>query len=306
MLRLKPIDIIYAMIPPRRIALSGGGMKGIAHVGALEVLEQKGLLKGVKEYLGTSAGALIAFCITIGYTLSELRSLCSVLDFTQTQNIDIDGILMFPDTLGLDNGKNVERFLSVLIRAKGFQETITFEEFYQKRPNAPRLRIFATNINTSSVEEFSIKTPRVPIWVAVRASSSIPILFTPVKNPETGNLLVDGALISQFPFYFLSDSEKKETIGISFNIQISNEPVEKYSFFSFFMNCYNSAYKSHDRELYTKWEHRIIDINCDENVTVMFNASQEQKQQIMDLGRTAANTFLNSVKHKPLRRYSMP
>jgi predicted acylesterase/phospholipase RssA len=294
------------MIPPLRIALSGGGMKGIAHVGALEVLEERGLLKSVKEYLGTSAGALIAFCITLGYTLSELRSLCSVLDFSQTQNINIEDILQFPDTLGLDNGKNIERFLSVLIRAKGFKETITFEEFYAIRPNAPRLRIFATNLDTLSVEEFSIKTPRVPIWLSVRASMSIPLLFTPVKNPETGNFLVDGALISQFPFYFLSDEEKKQSIGICFNIQITKEHIEKYTFITFFINCYHSVYKSHDRDLYAKWGHRIIDINCDESLSVMFNASQEQKQMIMNSGIVATKQFLNTVKHRPVRRYSIP
>jgi len=294
------------MIPPLRIALSGGGMKGIAHIGALEALEQRGLLKSVKEYLGTSAGALIAFCITIGYTLSELRSLCSVLDFSQTQNIDIDTILQFPDALGLDNGKNIERFLGVLIRAKGFKETITFEEFYALRPKAPRLRIFATNLDTLSIEEFSIKTPRVPMWLSVRASTSIPLLFTPVKHPETGHLIVDGALISQFPFYFLSDEEKAQSLGICFNIQIVNEQIEKYSFIKFFINCYHSAYKSHDRDLFAKWGHRIIDIKCDESLTIAFNASQEQKQMIMNSGLTAAKNFLSSFKRKPVRRYSLP
>jgi NTE family protein len=294
------------MIPPLRIALSGGGMKGIAHIGALEALEQRGLLKSVKEYLGTSAGALIAFCITIGYTLSELRSLCSVLDFSQTQNIDIDTILQFPDALGLDNGKNIERFLGVLIRAKGFKETITFEEFYALRPKAPRLRIFATNLDTLSIEEFSIKTPRVPMWLSVRASTSIPLLFTPVKHPETGHLIVDGALISQFPFYFLSDTEKAQSLGICFNIQIVNEQIEKYSFIKFFINCYHSVYKSHDRDLFAKWGHRIIDIKCDESLTVAFNASQEQKQMIINSGLTAAKKFLSSLKHKPARRYSLP
>jgi hypothetical protein len=72
------------------------------------------------------------------------------------------------------------------------------------------------------------------------------------------------------------------------------------------MNCYHSAYKSHDRDLFTKWGHRIIDIKCDESLTIAFNASQEQKQMIINSGLTAAKNFLSSFKHKPVRRYSLP
>jgi len=294
------------MIPPRRIALSGGGMMGIAHVGVLEVLEQKGLLKHVKEYVGISAGALISFCITIGYTLSELRSLCSVLDFTQTQSLDIDTILQFPDALGLDNGKNVERFLGVLIRAKGLKDTITFEEFYMKRPSAPKLRIFATNLDTLSLEEFSIKTPRVPLTFAIRASMTIPFLFVPVKNPETNQLLVDGGLISNFPFHHLTDDERKETIGVSFNITSPGEHINKYSIIQFFLHCFLSIYKPRDRLLFSKWSHRIIDITCDMLITLDFHASQEQKLAIMDIGVKAAEIYLSKRGPKPLRRYSLP
>jgi predicted acylesterase/phospholipase RssA len=281
-------------------------MMGIAHVGVLEALEQKGLLKYVKEYVGTSAGALISFCITIGYTLSELRSLCSVLDFTQTQSLDIDSILRFPDALGIDNGKNVERFLGVLIRAKGFKETITFEEFYTKRANAPNLRVFTTNLDTLALEEFSRNTPRVPLTFAIRASMTIPFLFVPVRNPETGQLLVDGGLISNFPFHHLTDSERQETLGVSFNIKSATEQITKYSLIQFFVHCYLSVYKTHDRELFKKWSGRIIDIKCDDYIALDFNASQEQKITIMNIGLNAAETYLRLPYPKPLRRYSMP
>jgi NTE family protein len=294
------------MIPPRRIALSGGGMKGIGHVGALEVLERRNLLSSVKEYLGTSAGALISFCIVIGYSLSELRSLCSVLDFTQTQNLDVDTILNFPNGLGLDDGKNVEKFLSVLIRAKGLSETITFEEFYSKKPSAPRLRVFATHLDTMTMKEFSIQTPRVTLLFAVRASMAIPFLFTPLKD-DLGNLLVDGALISQFPFYQLSDSERSETIGIAFNIVDSPEFVpERHTIITYFVHCIQSAYKHQDRALFLKWGHRIIDIKCNEYISIQFNASNEEKIEIINMGQKAAEAFFLQKGPVPLRRYSLP
>ena len=47
-------------IPPLRIVLSGGGIRAVAHSGALKALEEKGMLVAVKEYIGLSAGGLIA------------------------------------------------------------------------------------------------------------------------------------------------------------------------------------------------------------------------------------------------------
>ena len=79
------------LIPPRRIVLSGGGIRALAHLGALDVLEKKGYLKNVKEYVGVSAGAFVGFSICIGYTISELRMLCSVFDFGLIRSVDPEG-----------------------------------------------------------------------------------------------------------------------------------------------------------------------------------------------------------------------
>ena len=61
---------------PHRIYLSGGGMCAIAHVGVLMELSKRMPLKAVKEWMGVSAGALIAMCQCIGFTLDELYKLC--------------------------------------------------------------------------------------------------------------------------------------------------------------------------------------------------------------------------------------
>jgi predicted acylesterase/phospholipase RssA len=245
--------------------------------------------------------------MVLGYTLSELRTLCSVIDFTKVQNLDADTILQFPEILGIDDARNIEKLLKVLIRAKGFKDTITFEAFYQVRPDAPSLRVFATNLDTLGIEEFGSKTPRVPLWFAVRASSSIPFLFTPALHPETGNSLSDGALISHFPFHHLSDSERRETLGISFNILQTSKPAsEKFNIATFFLNCFLSAYNHQDRDLYSKWGSSIIDIKCSEHIAVKFNATQEERIEIMNLGRAAAEEFFSHPKRHGGRRNSAP
>ena len=120
-------------IPPYRITLSGGGLKGIAHVGALEVLQERGLLKALREYVGISAGALVAFSLCLGSTLSELRMIISLLDFGLIRDLDPETMLNFPETFGLDTGANLEKFLKTILRARRISPTITFAELESLR-----------------------------------------------------------------------------------------------------------------------------------------------------------------------------
>ncbi len=58
---------------PKRIYLSGGGVTVIAHMGVLRELDRRGYLASVREWIGVSAGALRALCLTIGYTIDEIE-----------------------------------------------------------------------------------------------------------------------------------------------------------------------------------------------------------------------------------------
>jgi len=295
------------MIPPLRIALSGGGMFGIAHIGALEVLQQQGQLKCVREYIGTSAGAFIAFCLSIGYTLSELRALITVFNFTQIQNLEPEIMFGFFESYGIDDGTNLEKLLGILLRAKGVSAEITFREFAEKYPERPALRIFATDITRSSLKEFSPKaSPETLLKFAVRASTSIPMIFTPVQD-VSGALFVDGGLITNFPFHNLTDSEKKETIGITFHMsKFRAEPEPITNILDYFKQLYKSAYYHQQERVYKEWSHRIIVIQPVGASPLNFEATSEEKEMLMGAGEAAATIFLKEALQKPKRRYSLP
>ena len=55
------------------LVFEGGGVKGIAYVGALEVLEREGILQDIKRVAGTSAGAMMAVMVGLRYTADEVR-----------------------------------------------------------------------------------------------------------------------------------------------------------------------------------------------------------------------------------------
>jgi predicted acylesterase/phospholipase RssA len=290
-------------IPPLRIAMSGGGMKGIAHVGALEVLQAKGLLKAVKEYVGTSAGALMSFCICIGYTITELKSLCLGFDFTLMQSLDPETMLEMPTTFGLDSGENLQKLLRILLKKKGHSADLTFEDL-----KGIQLRVYAFDLDEGVQREFSAtETPKCPIATAVAASMSVPFYFTPVRDPASGHRLIDGGIIAHFPFHHLTAEERAETIGFSFTRGQGQGSTEVTSIISYILKLAYCVDSHQNQQLYKPgaWGHRIVQIDCGGFPSFQFDSATEQKAMLIAAGAAAAEKFLGRVRPAPSRRNSV-
>ena len=287
--------------------MSGGGMLGLAHVGALDVLESHGLLRCVKEYVGISAGSLVAFSICIGYTIAEMRNINNKFDFQLMQNLDPETMLSFMNSYGLDDGRNVDKFLGILLRMKGLSEEITFAEFTQQFPDRPQPRIYATNIETCLKKEFSTKeTPNVSMKFAVLASSCVPFLFTPVRD-LSGSVFVDGALVAFSPFHHLTDSERLETLGLTFDInEMFKQSQISDSILAYFKRLFLSAYLHHDTSMYEKWDHRVIYLNTNKSEPFNFMATSEEKEALFQAGRKSMEDFLKKGGRRSARRNSSP
>ena len=294
------------IIPPYRVTLSGGGIRGLAHIGALEVLEERGVLRAVKEYIGISAGALIAFCMCVGATLSELRMMVTVLDFGSIRHLEPDTILSFMETYGLDTGANLEKLARAVLRAKGLSPALTFGELAAAKPNAPRLRIFATDLNTCTVAELSAATaPTMQVVAALRASTCIPIYFQPVQHPVSGHYLVDGGVVSHSPFTFLTPDEADTTLSITFsdehkpasNIRDLKEYlVQLYYAFDFYYN----------KELTDRRRPQVLFIRTGRRNSLDFELGQEQRVELMNMGRKSAVAYLETPPgRQPVRRFSV-
>lgn len=277
-------------------------MRGLAHIGALEVLQERGLLKGVREYIGISAGSFCAFAICIGCTLSELRMASVLLDFSLMQNITPETAFKFMDTFGLDSGENLVKLLSVCLRTKGLSPTLTFGELAALRPL--RLRMFATDLNTCKPREFSAAvTPDVQVVQALRASMSIPIYFAPVKAPD-GHLIVDGGVITHMPFALLNRDERETTLSITFATDHLNSPkIETFS--AFLAQLYASLHLYHDDDVQNAWTDRTVRLPCGDFPSTHFQASSEEKIQLIDSGRRGMEEFLATKGRAPLRRFSV-
>ena len=206
---------------PHRIYLSGGGMCAMAHVGALVELSNTIAIQTIKEWMGVSAGSLIAMCLSIGYTLEETYDISVRFDFTAIKEVDsIPGWILH---FGMDTGERMHRFVDACLHVKGLSSDLTFQEAYQRFGKS--LRVVATDLNEVTPIIFSpIDTPHYKISDAVRASMSAPYYFQPFLCPQTGHYLVDGAVISNYPLFVIPKEEHANTISIL--IRTSVEKVQ--------------------------------------------------------------------------------
>jgi len=299
------------LLPPKRIVFTGGGLRSLGHFGVLEVLEKRGLLKHVKEYMGVSAGAMVGFSTMLGYTIKEMKDVVTQFDFTILQNIHPEFMLDFLSTYGMDTGEQLEKFLKALLRIKGFSPDLTFGEWASQYPKAPRLRCFATNLNTNKLKEFSTDaTPETSFVYALRASMSLPLYFTPVKDVGTDHLLVDGGVIHNFPMNLLTEDEKEETLGVSF--LYSRQEVQEISdFLGFFTQLYNCGFNPRTYQVQQDNKLRCIIIPTSQMSAYNFDLTKEFRQELIDLGRQAAEDYCSNYlklifeHRKPIRRYSV-
>ena len=290
------------IIPPRKLVLSGGGIRVTAHVGALKGLNDKGYLRFIREYIGVSAGALLSTLFVIGYTIQQIEKLCMELDFSVIRNFDPADALDVLEKYGLDSGENLEKLVHSVFRVKGVPIDLTFEQAVQR--DMPLLRIFATDLNTCSFIEFSAKkTPDTPIIFALRASMCIPLYFNPIQDPRTKHLLVDGGVIANYPIDYLTEDEQEESIGLKFNDVITT--VESHESLIVFLNQLLAAsfvsMKKSNRHY-----NKTITIPCGEYPSWNFEASKEDRKLLYDIGYKAANDYMklkrNIQKH---RRHSI-
>ncbi|NBB90007.1 MAG: patatin family protein, partial [Spirochaetes bacterium] len=161
------------------LALGGGAARGIAHVGAIKVLEEHGI--HIDYVAGTSAGSLIGALYCSGYTWEEIRDIVADVNW---------GNLVQPSLFsskGLVNPSKLEKLLDKLISNK------TFEEL-----EIP-LRVVSVDLLTGELYIFR----EGPVARAVRASSSIPGMFSPLE--WNGMVLVDGGVKNNMPADIVRD-----------------------------------------------------------------------------------------------------
>ncbi len=178
------------------LALSGGGAKGIAHIGVLKVLEEAQI--PVHALAGTSMGGLVAAIYAAGRSPDEIEEIARSIRL-------LDIIQRNRDGLGL---MGVEKVTARLREALGGD--LTFEQL-----NLP-LALIAADLETG--EEVAIRDGSVV--EGMLATMSLPPVFPPLL--WRGRLLVDGGVVNPVPFDFVREMGADRVIAVHTRHQLPN------------------------------------------------------------------------------------
>lgn len=199
------------------IALSGGGIRGIAHAGALKALEENNIKCDIIS--GTSSGSIVATLYALGYSPYYIyilfkRYAKEICEFSGTPMISSVGNFIMNKKIninGLNTGEKIEITFNELAKKQGIENI-----------GQIKLPLLVTSVDISKSKEIifsSIKNEKyineIEVGKAIRASSSFPVVFQPCRYKEY--LLVDGGVLDNTPVRILKENEIEKVIAIKFD-----------------------------------------------------------------------------------------
>jgi NTE family protein len=313
--------------PYRNLVFEGAGIRGIAYVGAIKVLEEKNILTTIDKIGGTSAGAIAALAVALGYNSGEIEKLIydmKLQKFNDGRFLFFGGISRVNRNYGWYRGKAFTTWLEKIIFAKTGDADITFQQF--KERHFKDLYVTGTSLNQQQLLVFSNESyPDMKVKDAVRISMSIPLYFEAVFIDSTGHvidkeyasgyyhIMVDGGIMGNFPI-FIFDKHSVEngranrvadpsTLGLRIDTpeQIDYDtrqkgiaPIPIYHFKNYMSAFYNYAIENLNRRTLTAedWK-RTVSISSGHIGPKIRKLSLAEKNTLITNGHDAMENFLN-------------
>lgn len=296
----------------------GGGVKGIGLVGAVCCLEDRGYK--IKNYAGTSAGAIVASLLAAGYTGKELENIMMNMDYLKlvyNDSMKKSRILALPHNIinlikdkGVYSVEPIEAYIEGLLEQKG---KTRFRDISYKGKSP--LKIIASDITKGDMlvlpdglEEYGIDPMDFKISKAVSMSISIPIFFKPIKLKYRDgiNFIVDGGILSNFPIWIfdVEGVDKWPTFGMKLiEDHKSFTSRSRTDIISYLLDIV-SAMINKNEEIYVRdkdWV-RTIPIPTLGVGTTQFNISKEKSYELFQSGYRSAEKFLRTWSFEGYKR----
>lgn len=302
----------------KNIVFEGAGIRGIAYSGAIAELEKAGRMQQVEKVAGTSAGAIMALIVSLGYSAAEIQTIIAGTNFKKFndgRNFFAGGIHRTNKFFGWYRGVRFQRWLEELILRKTGNAEISFEELHQK--GFRDLYVTGTSINQQKLVIFSRHTyPRMKIKDAVRISVSIPLYFEAVfidkeghvvrhpKQKQGLDVMVDGGITGNFPIHVFDSLSVPNSATVGFRIdreeQIQNDrgagtlaPMEVNNLKQYLGAFYNIAVENLNRQQLTAadWK-RTVSISDGKTGPRIRKLSAGEINILVENGRAATRNFL--------------
>lgn len=202
------------------IALSGGGIRGIAHAGVLKALEESGIK--IEAIGGTSSGALIAGAYVLGYSPEDIYDLFKIYakDIVAIgQNSIFSRIyqVLKKENTGFRKGENIEKLFNKLAKDKGIE---TISQITKMPISIPTVDIkdgkeyIFTNHIPNEKSPYKKYIGDIPVGKALRATSSFPAVFCPCDFNE--HKFLDGGALDNVPVIEVKKQGIEKVLAVNF------------------------------------------------------------------------------------------
>lgn len=287
----------------------GGGVKAIGFIGAVCRLEESGFTW--ENTAGTSAGAVVASLLAVGYRGIELKKIMMGMNFSKfadKSSLKYFSIIKHTYDIFSEKGiyctKFIETYLSELYSAKGKKK---FKDV--SRYGKSRLKIIASDVTQKrllilpdDLAFYGIDPMEFEIAKAVIMSISIPIVFKPsvIKyGSKKESFIVDGGILSNYPIWIfdVKGVPRWPTFGFKFEKNTDkNKPRKKRNdFIGYMMDIIEAVIDNYDETYISDKDIvRTISIPTNGVKSTDFGISRFKSRELYELGYKSADDFLKT------------
>jgi len=295
---------------------SGGGIKGLAFAGALQAASEAGYDEWV-QLAGTSAGAITAMALAVGYSAQDLHDQLNRFDFSKIADYGALGELEIPMNLdrfhGVTQGKALHAWIESLL-AGAPRKATTFGDLEPGKLQVvgadlahSRMVVFPQDVALYVDKHGKALVPdEFPIADAVRISAGFPYFFPPLSlidgKTRKAGVLVDGGVTSAYPVFLFDQPEPKHpTWGFRL---FSGNPPERPSYTAIngmlswpvemLEAIVDTSLGALDKLEMKAFGPRTISIPTGNISTLNFGLTTAEKKELYDNGHAAGKTFFDA------------
>jgi NTE family protein len=282
------IHFISNNMYPKHLVFCGGGTRCLVFVQTLIEMERRGYLKNVREYWGTSAGALLAALLSLTNNSESVKNIMWSANYTKFRNMDVANIIGIMSSWGLDNGDSligeIERLFEII---KPGGKHLLLKDISGLNIVVSDMTIHDTVVCNSNT------FPDLRVVDAVRASMSLPVFFKPFICPINGHCWVDGAIRAHFPWNELpTDDDRNNAVGFTFDKSWEGGP-KTFTEYIYTMIHFDEPKKN--TALKTKWGNNIIWFPVPPFPAWFVNIRSDDFTLVENIGLMAFNKWFNAI-----------
>jgi predicted acylesterase/phospholipase RssA len=271
------------------LIMKGGGAKGLAYLGAIQVLVHH---FEFNWFVGTSAGAVTAVLLAAGYSVDRLIPLVRSKNFKDFMDLRFRDILgNFIIEKGIYRGDELERWVEETLynelHVGADDNPIRLEQLHINNKN--RFTVYASTKydNAKDYDSHDEETKRKKAKRVVRLSASIPFFFTRVYDED--GAVFDGGLSHNYPIsVFLEKYNEDKTLkflGLYLGRKPGSPKTTNHSVVSDLLDRWLSG---NDKTGLTKYETQTVVIDPFPVTTLRFNLTEDEKDFLLATGRASA------------------